>query len=43
MLTRLEASHASKNTDRKGQPDDGVMGYLASHPATRERIQALEH
>jgi Zn-dependent protease with chaperone function len=43
MLMRLEASHASKNTDKKGRADDGVMGYLASHPATRERIEALKH
>jgi len=43
MLTRLETSHANKNTDKKGRTDDGVMGYLASHPATRERIEALEH
>lgn len=42
MLMRLEASHANKNRGKNGQPDDKVMDYLASHPATRERIEALK-
>lgn len=42
MLIRLEASHANKNSGKNVQPDDKVLDYLASHPATRERIEALK-
>jgi len=35
MLEKLEASHGGKGSEGKGND------YLASHPATRERVQAL--
>ena len=52
MLAKLEASHRAKNNkDGKGanesrsQSDDqsGAGAYLKSHPATRERIDALNN
>ncbi len=55
MLAKLEASHRAKSgTNTKGDKDaaeakapDGdassVSGYLRSHPATRERIDALNN
>lgn len=42
MLTRLEASHTKKSVGKNAQQNDSVMDYLASHPATRERIEALQ-
>ena len=42
MLARLEASHAECTNDEKADQSSG-MDYLASHPATRERIEALKH
>jgi len=43
MLTRLEAFNADHKDDKKSptQSDD-IMDYIASHPATRERIEALK-
>lgn len=50
MLAKLEASHRAKANKREKQDGDsseqrtkrgGVSDYLASHPATRERIEAL--
>jgi len=47
MLAKLEASHRLKAEKREKQEDEpsikrgGVGDYLASHPATRERIEAL--
>ena len=40
MLGRLEASHKGRD-DQKNEPSDSALDYLASHPATRERIEAL--
>jgi Zn-dependent protease with chaperone function len=41
MLERLEKSHAPEGAPQTR--DEGGSGdYLASHPATRERIKALE-
>ena len=42
MLGRLEASHAECASDEQADDSSG-MDYLASHPATRERIEALKH
>lgn len=44
MLNRLEQAHAPKKrgNGEDVEPDEGFGGYLASHPATRERIEALE-
>lgn len=42
MLGRLEASHAECASDENAAESSG-MDYLASHPATRERIEALKH
>jgi len=42
MLGRLEASHNARD-DQKNEPSDNALDYLASHPATRERIEALKH
>lgn len=42
MLGRLEASHAECASDEKAAESSG-LDYLASHPATRERIEALKH
>ncbi len=44
MLEQLEGSRrpdGSKGTDDDEKGDDGVGGYLRSHPATEERIRAL--
>ena len=42
MLGRLEASHAECASDEQADEGSG-MDYLASHPATRERIEALKN
>lgn len=44
MLNRLEQAHAPKECgdEENVEPDEGFGAYLASHPATRERIEALE-
>ncbi len=45
MLEKLEAAHRAKTTEG-GEPRarrGGIGDYLASHPATRERIDALNH
>ncbi len=42
MLEKLEQSHARKARGADGEKADVFGGYLASHPATRERIRALE-
>lgn len=42
MLMRLEAFHAKKSGSKNAHREDTVMDYLASHPATRERIEALK-
>ena len=43
MLARLESSHREQSKDKKSSGQkDSVMDYLASHPATRERIDALK-
>lgn len=43
MLSRLEQAHASQTAQQKKAAEEpGLSDYFASHPATRERIQALE-
>lgn len=43
MLRRLEQAHASRTAQQKKAAEEpGLSDYFASHPATRERIQALE-
>lgn len=43
MLTRLEQAHASRTAQQeKAAGESGFSDYFASHPATHERIQALE-
>lgn len=43
MLMRLEQAHASRTEQQeKAAEESGLSDYFASHPATRERIQALE-
>jgi Zn-dependent protease with chaperone function len=42
MLEKLEQAHASKKSGEDGEQTDVFGGYLASHPATSERIKALE-
>ncbi len=41
MLGRLEASH-TQCPDKETSTDNSALDYLASHPATRERIEALK-
>ncbi len=41
MLEKLEQSHSSRKGGAAGGEADALGGYLASHPATRERIEAL--
>lgn len=41
MLGRLEASHSE--CEAENEPSENALDYLASHPATRERIEALKH
>lgn len=41
MLGRLEASHTECAAEN--EPSDNALDYMASHPATRERIEALKH
>ena len=47
ILAKLEAAHTAKpprtRSDARGQDhDENIVGdYLSSHPATRERIEAL--
>jgi Zn-dependent protease with chaperone function len=42
MLEKMEQSHAAEKSGKEGGASDPFGGYLDSHPATRERIQALE-
>lgn len=42
MLDRMEQAHMSKQDGGEDDQLEELGGYLASHPATRERIEALE-
>lgn len=42
MLEKLEQAHVPAQGDQDGEEDDVFSGYLDSHPATKERIKALE-
>ena len=46
LLTQLDLSPADlaallRRLGRGAQDDDGALGYLSSHPATRDRIERL--
>lgn len=41
MLARIAAAHGERVDAGKNQDDGGWSDYLSSHPATRERVQAL--